>query len=267
MNKFFLYIDILGFSDLVRTGSNKVDELYEIIASLNVHRHPNFKAIIFSDTILIYNTDEPRNYDESRYLVMYLCEFAQDLHIRLTGRQIVFRAIITRGEFYHYHINEVPCFYGKALIDAYLSEKKIKATGLFLENSCASYCTIFDHVKYNEQYRYIFLIKYLKQLEIDFEGVFPIDEEYVEQTDLAWVIMPEIISLENIYKNAISHSDKKVKAKYSKTFSLYQKKYPKTINKLIENNFAPNFISPSYNWQPVIERYPEDYSYIRKMKV
>lgn len=36
MDKYFLYIDILGFSELVKNGSNEIDELYEIIASLNV---------------------------------------------------------------------------------------------------------------------------------------------------------------------------------------------------------------------------------------
>lgn len=47
MNDFFLYLDILGFTDLVKEGSERIDDLYEVIASLNVHKHDAFKVIVF----------------------------------------------------------------------------------------------------------------------------------------------------------------------------------------------------------------------------
>lgn len=51
--KYLLYIDILGFSDMVRSEPAKVAELYLILDSLTVHRHEAFRTIVFSDTILV----------------------------------------------------------------------------------------------------------------------------------------------------------------------------------------------------------------------
>jgi hypothetical protein len=38
--------------------------------------------------------------------------------------------VLTYGEFEHYVRNDVPCFYGPALVAAYHAEKEIKCTGL-----------------------------------------------------------------------------------------------------------------------------------------
>ena len=54
-DRYLLYIDVLGFSALIDEGLGKINDLYEVIASLNVHRHDAFKVIVFSDTILVYN--------------------------------------------------------------------------------------------------------------------------------------------------------------------------------------------------------------------
>ena len=96
--RFLLYIDILNFSNLV-AQKGKVEEVYEIINRLHVHRHDVFNTIIFSDTILVYNRVHPRGLEEVRYIVMFLCEFAQDLFYRLIGRDIHFRAYTTCGDF------------------------------------------------------------------------------------------------------------------------------------------------------------------------
>jgi len=42
--KYLLYIDILGFREMARASPDRVRELYQVIASLNVHRHPDFAA-------------------------------------------------------------------------------------------------------------------------------------------------------------------------------------------------------------------------------
>jgi hypothetical protein len=89
-DRYLLYIDILGFSDLVAGSDPKIHDLYEVIASLNVHDHPSFRAIIFSDTILVYNVEGQDTRSDRSYLVMYLCEFAQDLQHRLTAKDIFF---------------------------------------------------------------------------------------------------------------------------------------------------------------------------------
>ena len=77
IHRYLLYIDILGFSDLVAAGSPRVHDLYEVIASLNVHRHSAFRAIVFSDTVLVYNTVGGDTKADRESIVMFLCEFSQ----------------------------------------------------------------------------------------------------------------------------------------------------------------------------------------------
>jgi hypothetical protein len=116
--KYLLYIDMLGFSDLVRKRG-AVKKLYEIINTLTVHRHDAFKTIAFSDTFLVYNIVNPKTKHDRDYLVMYSCEFAQDLFYRLIGRDLHFRAYLTLGEFKINEFKNLKAFYGEALIDAY----------------------------------------------------------------------------------------------------------------------------------------------------
>jgi hypothetical protein len=58
--RFFLYIDLLGFSELVIKGGS-VQQIHDIIDRLNVHRHHAFTTIAFSDTVLVYNKDNPES--------------------------------------------------------------------------------------------------------------------------------------------------------------------------------------------------------------
>ena len=44
--KYFLYIDILGFSSLVM--QDRIRDLYDRLDSLNAHKHPSFSTIVFS---------------------------------------------------------------------------------------------------------------------------------------------------------------------------------------------------------------------------
>src|SRR2546425_4226344 len=78
VDRYFLYIDILGFADLVMNAPDRVVDLYEIISSLNAHEHQSFGTIVFSDTILVYPKFERgvgRRADA--YFIMFLCEFVQ----------------------------------------------------------------------------------------------------------------------------------------------------------------------------------------------
>ena len=80
-NRLFLYIDILGFKDLVKSGGD-IAMLYRTIDELNVHRDRDFTCIVFSDTILVYGAENWLGV--SNQGVMWLIEFAQDLFFRLT---------------------------------------------------------------------------------------------------------------------------------------------------------------------------------------
>ena len=122
-SRFLLYIDILGFTEMTKSEPRKVARVYSILDELNVHQHNSFKTIVFSDTILVYNPDLAETDHERKYLIMYLIEFAEDLHYRLTGQDIYFRAILTAGSFNHYSLKNIECFYGDSLINAYTSEK------------------------------------------------------------------------------------------------------------------------------------------------
>ena len=88
-DRFLLYIDILGFSEMTNNEPRKVARVYSILDELNVHRHNSFKTIVFSDTVLVYNPDLAETDEERQYLVWYLIEFAEDLHHRLTGQDIL----------------------------------------------------------------------------------------------------------------------------------------------------------------------------------
>jgi len=110
--KFLLYIDILGFSDLINSEKGTRD-LYKIIDSLNVHSHDVFQTIVFSDTIVVYNKEPVEDRKTAEYVVCYATEFAEDLHYRLIGKNIYFRAMLTYGEFEHYTLRNIECFFGK----------------------------------------------------------------------------------------------------------------------------------------------------------
>jgi hypothetical protein len=161
-NKYLLYIDMLGFSDLVlRRGA--VDELYALINSLNVHKHHAFKTSAFSDTLIVYNIYETDTPDSRRYHVMYMCEFAQDLFYRLVPRDLHFRAFLTKGEFEHQQLDNLQAFYGKALVAAYRREKTIDCTGLFIDAPILPDCTIFHYERYDAETYFIHLMQSLDQ--------------------------------------------------------------------------------------------------------
>ena len=54
-NTLFLYIDILGFSDLAMEYHEKICKLFSIIDHVQIHRDSCCKSIVFSDTIIAYN--------------------------------------------------------------------------------------------------------------------------------------------------------------------------------------------------------------------
>jgi len=262
-NRYLLYIDILGFSDLVKSDVRKVDDLYEVIASLNAHKHDAFKCVIFSDTILVYNLTGGHVPEDVSYIMMFMCEFARDLLHRLTGRGIQFRAIITHGNFRHYELNSIPCFYGTSLVKAYLAEKKIKAIGLFLEKSLRQFCDIFPTRPFNEEseFDFVYITQALDSLEKDSGGRFPMDIWYLEETELIWMATPELLHLVKLYQATQSDLlDKDVKEKYKTTIRYYDLQYPILTSFLASNNFDVTRIAPAAKWHEAFTRYPENYS-------
>ena len=186
--KYLLYIDILGFSELVKESEAKVRRLYRIIDSLNVHRHPSFKAIIFSDTILVYNVDDAFFKHDHEYLVMFLIEFAQNLLYQSVGRNYYFRAVLVYGEFEHKSLRNTEQFFGNALIDAYVKQKSVKCTGLFIDNHCHTYNDIFPVERYDKNLSFVYLNQSLEELHRGELGPIPVDADLLYQTDYQWYL-------------------------------------------------------------------------------
>lgn len=246
--KYLLYIDILGFSDMVRNSPERVRRLYKIIEELNCHNHDAFNVIVFSDTILIYNKVEPFFDYDHKYIVMFLIEFAQNLLYSVVGREYYFRSVLVYGEFEHEMPNHVERFFGKALIKAYEAEKDILSTGLFIHNLCQKYNDIFFVSRYDDEYSFVYLNQSLDRLMEGALGELPIDGSLIEDTDSQWNLAKDIKILSSIYHNMRTHPVQKVQFKYQNTWNFYLKRYQKLLELLASNNFDPNCITYNFDW-------------------
>ncbi len=261
-HRLLLYIDILGFSSLVANGADRLADLYECIASLNVHTHPGFKTIVFSDTVLVYNTEIDR-IDTQRFkadLVTMLCEFAQDLQARLIKRAIMFRALLVEGDFTHVELNSIPFYHGSALIKAHSAEKSLKAIGLFMEKSLVPYSRIFKTVEFNSHFNYTFVTHCIEHLETyGFLGS-AIQSDYVWQTELDRYVVPQLLHIRELSVGESSSSNLKVREKYAKTLALYRQQYPKTMALLEKHSYAVEDLFPNLSVGKWIEEHPRSYS-------
>lgn len=250
--RFLLYIDILNFTNLV-SQQGKVEEVYEIINRLHVHRHDVFSTIIFSDTILVYNKSHPRGLEDVRCIVMYLCEFAQDLFYRLIGRDIHFRAYITSGDFAHYpmeHIKDV--FYGGALIEAYQAEKNVQAIGLFMSNLVAPCSDILKTARFNRSYRFVYIMQSLRRFSAKRQD-YPLDPVELVETDAAWLLAYDIRYLANIHRHKSDAGlPPRVRKKYETTWRMLLKQHSGFMLALEENSFDPTAIE--CDWAEPLER-------------
>lgn len=158
--KYLLYIDISGFAHLSCKNDKSIREIYETINELNVHRHHAFDTIVFSDIILVSNKHDANDQHSHEYLVMFACEFVQDLLFRCKSKNldVPFRAILNYGEFEYYNLNNISCYHGKALIESYKKEKEVNGVGLFIFKSIAKYNNIFATIKYYNDLDYVLFI-------------------------------------------------------------------------------------------------------------
>ncbi len=247
--KYLLYIDILGFADLVKTDYNKIRQLFKKIDELNVHRHNAFQIIVFSDTILIINKQAPRNTDDHEYLVMYACEFAQDLMFRCIGLEIQFRAILTYGEFYYEKLKNIEAYHGKALVNAYYKEKDINCLGLFIDKSILQYNIIFKTIPFDKDLHFVFLTQNLERLCYFYDANhLPLDPFLIDQAGEFPYLKDEVKILETLKRNIDTQIDSKVRGKYLQAYYFYNKRYKTFIDQLEKNNFDYKIVSPNAEW-------------------
>ncbi len=226
-DRFLLYIDILGFSDLVENHPLKIERLYDVIDTLNVHQHEAFTTLVFSDTIVVYNKADPRSPEDHSYLVMYSCEFAQDLQYRLVGSNIYFRAFLTYGPFAHRRRAHVESFYGRALVDAYRRERAIQAVGLFMDDICNGYNKIFPTTPYDSGVSFVYLNQPLERLQRLTGGMLPAPPLEEEFTDLLW----DLQYLYDVYEQ-MRHPEPAIRMKYLSTWELLRQRYPQLLQGL-----------------------------------
>jgi hypothetical protein len=259
VDRYFLYIDILGFTNLVMTSPQRVEDLYEVISSLNAHHHESFGTIVFSDTILVYPKFK-RGVEKQAdtYFIMYLCEFVKDLLYRLRNKDIHFRAVITKGKFTHYLLNSIPCFYGPALVDAYNSEKKIKAVGLFMDRRCTSRSTVFQTKQFDDRYDFVYLLQSLEVFEPHGMQPFPFPNAsiFADMDDPSYLAQDALI-LSNLARNR-SLPGPSVSQKYVNTWDLLMVRYPTILQKLEAANFNPSVFCPGLDWTEYINRARQD---------
>lgn len=234
-SKYFLYIDILGFSKMVEQDSPKVKEVFSIIDKLNVFHHESFETVFFSDTLLVFNKDYAVLESDKNYFIMFLIEFVEDLYYRLADRNIFFRGFLVEGDFEYEKGKNILMYYGKALLKAYDSEKskKYPYTGLLIENKLLKNNLVFPTKKIDSKYSFVYINQ---QLEEFYQyKPFPVDSYFDEfvTPDL----IRDLIFLKQLYRNMNKAKREDIKLKMKNTFNLYSNRYPDLINTLVKNNF------------------------------
>lgn len=234
-SKYFLYIDILGFSKMVEQDSPKVKEVFSIIDKLNVFLHESFETVFFSDTLLVFNKDYAVLESDKNYFIMFLIEFVEDVYYRLADRNIFFRGFLVEGDFEYEKGKNILMYYGKALLKAYDSEKskKYPYTGLLIENKLLKNNLVFPTKKIDSKYSFVYITQ---QLEEFYQyKPFPVDSYFDEfvTPDL----IRDLIFLKQLYRNMNKAKREDIKLKMKNTFNLYSNRYPDLINTLVKNNF------------------------------
>ena len=256
MDKYLLYLDILGFSEMVKFQSRVLD-LYQIINNLNVHNHEAFRCLIFSDTILVYNRFEPLTAHDRHYCIMYMSEFVQDLLYRIIGREYYFRAILTKGEFRHEQFSKLDAFFGGALIDSVRDEKALIGCGLFIDRTLLPDNWIFPTIKYCEKYDYVFLTQDIDRANEYGKDGFPFPGELIDSTTMTHPTYAQLQFLKDVRMKSTDHPDPKVRAKFQATWTFYNEKYPLLCKAWLDSNFDFNTIANA-NWAEAMRQYDSE---------
>ncbi len=262
-DRFLLYIDILGFSEMTNNEPRKVARVYSILDELNVHRHNSFKTIVFSDTVLVYNPDLAETDEEPQYLVWYLIEFAEDLHHRLTGQDIFFRAILTSGSFAHYQLENIECFFGQALVRAYSSEKNIPSLGLFIDNYCQKFNRFFRVAEFDESLSFVYLNRSLETLVEYSGGTFPITEYGI--IDQAPYVPWQVRFLSDVHRNMREHKSPVVRTKFLTAWDFYAKRYPELVKALVDSDFSLSSLAPDAAWKGEVIAMNKDIKHFKRI--
>ena len=211
--------------------------------------------IISYDTIIVFNQAAPTTEHDHQYLVMYSCEFVQDLLYRTIGQDIFFRAVLVYDRFSYKKYQNLEAFFGLGLTNAYKTEKEIQCCGLVISAECQKYNQIFPTTPYSQVFSFVYLNQSLERLNENTKGVLPTESFLFEQTAEYWRIYWDIKMLEKIYKQTFNCQDKKACHKHMATWNYYSRRYKGVLDVLVKNDFDPKSICPNYNWDNEIKNY------------
>jgi len=240
----FLYIDILGFSNMVQKQPCKIFKIFQIIDGLSVYRHYAFKTIVFSDTILVFNDKDNA---PNHYYVTYLIEFAQQLFYRLLSIGVYFKGLITYGEFNFEQMNNIQAYWGEALIETYRDEKDLKGFGLFVNKKLSADIVIFDKLdNIDSKYDFILLCQSYINLYKSTQGKLPVELETLFETDKYMTIDEDLRFFREIQYIKNNCAIPKITDKYSIVY-LWYKNYTYPLFKQLEDEgFFPFVLNPNY---------------------
>lgn len=261
VDRFLLYVDVLGFAELSVCDPDRVDDLFEIVASLNLFRHDGFAAITFSDTILVHNAFEPESAHDRRCAVMYLCEFFRDLVHRIAGRDLSLRSVLTYGPFEHYRLNDIPFFYGPALIRAYRAQKDLQVTGLLMDDYCRANSHIFSTRQFGSGWYYTFVTQAIDQYEDIYGAMVPLPHDILGQAELSWHLGPELELLSRSVRESRLNPDSRVRAKHAATLDQFRSRYPGVFAALEADDFRMEAVNPDFDWSRVRDQMMDHYSW------
>ena len=245
MKKVFLYLDILGFKDLVSDNSDKIPDIFSTINNIKAHKHHDFKIIMLSDTVIIFNENDNK---PIHYYCTYLIEYVQILFYNLLYQNIFFRAIICYDEFYYKKLSNIDACYGKALIKCHEAEKNLKCIGLFVDKSLVKEIIIFDLdlVEFNDNFYFVHLWQYLRRLYRITKGILPSDIKLFQETDDYSRVDEDLHFLRKIHFYREHHETESVRTKYQNTYLLIKKSMPKFFEAFEKFDFLPFTLNCEY---------------------
>ena len=141
LNRFLLYIDVLGFSELVLKKPEIIPRILEALDNSPAYSHPEFTAIQFSDTLLVFNNEDVTSDYDKHYCAMYLCEFAQHLQYSLLSSNIFIRAVVTYGPLEdskcesHGALKNIRAIWGNLSSKLIIKRKVSRRSGTFIDET------------------------------------------------------------------------------------------------------------------------------------
>jgi len=247
----FLYLDFLGFRDLIELPPT-IRKLFSVLDSCNIHEDSAYRTIVFSDTLLAYNTAPGISRSPYSSELMMLIEFVQDITHRLTGSGIFFRALIQYGEFEHERLENIDAYFGKALISCYDHESKLKGSGLFIQSSLIPYDKVFKSVPFSSEYHFSFLAYDLIRATV-WGGEYPLPEEVIgwREASIEDRVLSQVDYLRAIWE-ATFHAKPAVRSIYLNTWAMYEQNYGDLTAVLKNSNFNPAALC-DIDWNPARE--------------